>query len=248
MHWESSSRASNMAAPNTVSSHSHPSSDRESYVPNHSLPLSFTNHYHHSNHNVHRHNPYNLPRNHDQFLPPLLSGSFNNGFPRIAPEVYVSNHSGLFPSHPIHPNSINFTLPPPPPPFLEPPSDPTLYIKIKNQIEYYFSYQNLVKDLHLRSKMDNYGWVAISIVADFNRVKNLTHNVNLILDALLTSDDVEVKGHRIRKRYDWKRWTLPPNFQLPSNENTSTQQYHVQQLYQGMTFFFGFMIYSFYDV
>ena len=31
------------------------------------------------------------------------------------------------------------------------------------QIEYYFSVDNLVKDVFLRSKMDDHGWIAISV-------------------------------------------------------------------------------------
>lgn len=39
--------------------------------------------------------------------------------------------------------------------------------------EYYFSEDNLVKDLFLRKKMDKQGWVKLELVLSFNKVKEL---------------------------------------------------------------------------
>jgi hypothetical protein len=35
--------------------------------------------------------------------------------------------------------------------------------QVRLQIEYYFSVDNLVKDVFLRSKMDDHGWIAVSV-------------------------------------------------------------------------------------
>ncbi|XP_065861546.1 la-related protein 1A [Euphorbia lathyris] len=77
---------------------------------------------------------------------------------------------------------------------------------IARQIDYYFSYENLKNDHYLRSLMDNQGWVLISAIAAFNRVKKMTTDVSFILDALQSSSTVEVKGDKIRRRDEWSKW------------------------------------------
>lgn len=77
---------------------------------------------------------------------------------------------------------------------------------IVNQIDYYFSDDNLVKDVYLKSNMDEQGWVSISLIAGFPRVKSLTTNISLILDSLRTSTVVEVQGDKVRRRIGWKNW------------------------------------------
>ena len=51
--------------------------------------------------------------------------------------------------------------------------------------------------------MDAEGWVALSMVASFNRVKQLSQDFGLIRSALLRSTEVEVRGEHIRRRGDW---------------------------------------------
>ncbi|KAK8942779.1 hypothetical protein KSP39_PZI008882 [Platanthera zijinensis] len=101
-------------------------------------------------------------------------------------------------------------LPPPPPPpivtFL-PPDELTLRANILKQIEYYFSDENLQKDNFLLSLLDEQGWVSISKIADFNRVKKMTTSIPLILDSLLSSKVIEVQDEMIR-RSDWSEWIL----------------------------------------
>jgi len=111
---------------------------------------------------------------------------------------------------------------------------PPLRVMLVQQIEYYFSMDNLCKDIFLRSKMDNNGFIPVSVIANFNRVRHLTEDVNLILDALQESSIIEVKGDKLRKRDDWATWLLPPppaptntvvgsEKDEPSNEETSQQ-------------------------
>ena len=46
---------------------------------------------------------------------------------------------------------------------------------LKRQVEYYFSVDNLCRDLFLRQKMDpKEGWIALSVIGAFNRVRMLT--------------------------------------------------------------------------
>ncbi|KAM4812118.1 LOW QUALITY PROTEIN: la-related protein 1B-like [Urocitellus parryii] len=55
---------------------------------------------------------------------------------------------------------------------------------IQRQIEYYFSIENLERDFFLRRKMDEQGFLPISLIAGFHRVQALTTNLNLILELL----------------------------------------------------------------
>lgn len=58
--------------------------------------------------------------------------------------------------------------------------------------EYYFSSDNLQKDFFLRRKMDNDGYLPLSLIASFPRVRSLTTDLNLICDGLRESDKVEL--------------------------------------------------------
>lgn len=58
--------------------------------------------------------------------------------------------------------------------------------------EYYFSSENLQKDIFLRRNMNPDGSIPISFIAGFNRVKALTQDVELIIKAVESSDIVEV--------------------------------------------------------
>lgn len=106
-----------------------------------------------------------------------------------------------------------------PPPFMMPhfpnprfpmpaPEALNLRANILKQIEYYFSDENLPHDRYLLSLMDDQGWVPISDIAGFNRVKKMTTDIPFILDALRGSHTIEVQGDRIRRRDDGSK--CPP--------------------------------------
>lgn len=100
----------------------------------------------------------------------------------------------------------------PPPAMFFPVAETPLTNTIVNQIDYYFSDANLVKDEYLRSNMDEQGWVPITLIASFPRVRSLTSNIKLILDSLRTSTVVEVQGDKLRRRNEWIKWL--PSAQL----------------------------------
>ncbi|GIL71970.1 hypothetical protein Vretifemale_2399, partial [Volvox reticuliferus] len=83
---------------------------------------------------------------------------------------------------------------------------------VRKQIDYYFSVDNLCKDIFLRSKMDDNGWIPLAVVANFNRVRILTLDWTLIVDAMSDSPIVEVSSDStmLRARENWDRWVLPP--------------------------------------
>ncbi|KAF9932538.1 La ribonucleoprotein domain member 1 [Linnemannia zychae] len=89
-------------------------------------------------------------------------------------------------------------------------SDPeTLKSFILQQLEYYFSVENLCKDVYMRKQMDDEGFVPLSLVANFNRVKYLTLDLALIKEALKNSKCIETRGDKIRRRGDWATWVFP---------------------------------------
>ncbi|KAL3583893.1 hypothetical protein D5086_014954, partial [Populus alba] len=138
------------------------------------------------------------------------------GFPDMGlPLYYVSPHPGSMRGVPI-------IAAPVPSHAVFSPSDPQLHIRILHQIDYYFSNENLVKDIYLRRNMDDQGWVPIKLIASFNKVSLLTDNIHVILDAIRTSSVVEVQGEKVRKRNDWMRWIVTTPVQFP---NVSSPHY-----------------------
>ncbi|KAL5778256.1 hypothetical protein ACOSP7_011182 [Xanthoceras sorbifolium] len=93
-----------------------------------------------------------------------------------------------------------------------PVPEPPLPVMLVNQIDYYFSDANLIKDEYLKSNMDDQGWVPITLIAGFPRVKNLTNNIQLILDSLRTSTVVEVQDDKVRRRIEWIKWLPNANW------------------------------------
>ncbi|KAG0258051.1 La ribonucleoprotein domain member 1B [Mortierella polycephala] len=80
---------------------------------------------------------------------------------------------------------------------------------ILQQMEYYFSVENLCKDVYMRNQMNSEGYVPLELVANFNRVKNLTTDHALIKEALKDSKEIEMQGNTIRRRGDWATWVFP---------------------------------------
>ncbi|GME67753.1 unnamed protein product [Ambrosiozyma monospora] len=98
------------------------------------------------------------------------------------------------------------------------PSTEDRIFKLAQQIEYYFSIENLCKDLFLRKQMDSEGFVDVQIIANFSRVKNMTGgDVELVWDAVLTIEKLETKiignegeQRRVMRLCDgWDKWILP---------------------------------------
>lgn len=79
------------------------------------------------------------------------------------------------------------------------------------QIDYYFSTENLVKDVFLRLRMDDEGWVPLSFLANFNRVRSLINNdLKFMAEVLKNSQIVEIGGDdKVRRKTDWQQWVIP---------------------------------------
>ena len=59
-----------------------------------------------------------------------------------------------------------------------------LKVMLQNQLEYYFSRENLSRDSYLKSQMDSDQYVPINTVANFDQIKRLTRNIDLIVNVL----------------------------------------------------------------
>ncbi|KAF5303755.1 hypothetical protein FQA39_LY09828 [Lamprigera yunnana] len=87
---------------------------------------------------------------------------------------------------------------------------PTLKDYIKKQIEYYFSEENLHRDFFLRRKMDSEGYLPITLIASFHRVQALTNNLSLVVEAISTSDKLELfsSAFKVRTKSDPLKWPI----------------------------------------
>lgn len=99
--------------------------------------------------------------------------------------------------------------------------DPTLKMNIKRQIEFYFSDSNFRKDKFLKSQaeLDPNGFVPISVLLTFNRLKALTTNVSLIVDAMKHSEVVDISDDGLK---------LKRNAELPADDNSMLKTLYVK--------------------
>ncbi|XP_047013792.1 la-related protein 1B isoform X3 [Ictalurus punctatus] len=106
---------------------------------------------------------------------------------------------------------------------------------IKRQIEYYFSLRNLERDFFLRRKMDAKGFLPISLIAGFRRIQALTTDVSLIMEAVKSSDVVELVDEQIRRKDDPEHWPIPGP---PANSSHTdfSQLIHCPEFIPGQTF------------
>ncbi|XP_041983865.1 la-related protein 1 isoform X3 [Aricia agestis] len=85
----------------------------------------------------------------------------------------------------------------------------TLKDLIKKQIEYYFSPDNLARDFFLRRKMSADGTIPVTLIASFHRVRALTSDVQLVLDAIRDSDRLQlINGFKVRTAFEPTKWPI----------------------------------------
>ncbi|XP_013141859.1 PREDICTED: la-related protein 1 isoform X1 [Papilio polytes] len=85
----------------------------------------------------------------------------------------------------------------------------TLKDLIKKQIEYYFSPDNLARDFFLRRKMAADGTIPVTLIASFHRVRALTADVQLVLDAIRDSDKLQlINGFKVRTAFEPTKWPI----------------------------------------
>lgn len=98
---------------------------------------------------------------------------------------------------------------------------------ICQQIEFYFSAQNLCRDVFLRKQMDSEGFVSIALLASFNRIKAISTDLAVIRSAIELSGALEVRDAKVRRFGDWAAWLYPPQLsQISPPESLKTPSKH----------------------
>jgi la-related protein 1 len=117
------------------------------------------------------------------------------------------------------------------PPFNQVVDPQYLYDSVSHQLEYYFSLDNLLKDMFLRKNMDSQGFVFLDVVASFNRMKQLTTDKDLIKTVCLRSEVIEIRvgedgKDRLRRREGWEQFMLPMDQREEGAQNEGPQVLH----------------------
>jgi len=83
-------------------------------------------------------------------------------------------------------------------------NDHDLKARVKKQVEFYFGDSNLPQDKFLRGKCEESaeGWVDLVVITTFSRMRSITNDVSVIIEALSDSTVVELSedSARIRRR------------------------------------------------
>lgn len=94
---------------------------------------------------------------------------------------------------------------------------------LMRQIEYYFSDDNLARDLFMRRNMDAEGYLPVQMIASFNRIRNMGVGWEDVLQAVrdsdlleldestsltLGGDSIPVVHYRMRTRNDPLKWPI----------------------------------------
>ena len=100
---------------------------------------------------------------------------------------------------------------------------------VTTQVDYYFSVDNLLKDMFLRKHMDSQGFVFLDVVADFNRVKRLSPDRELIKLACVYAKNIEIVigedgKERLRSRDSWQQFLLPMEQRHESVRNAGPER------------------------
>ena len=95
--------------------------------------------------------------------------------------------------------------------------------------EYYFSIENLCKDLFLRKHMDSQGLVLLSLIAGFKKINQLTTDLDMVKRACLDSRQLAVfvgsdGKDRVRREKGWEQWVVPKEDRDASAQNDGPAQ------------------------
>ena len=115
-------------------------------------------------------------------------------------------------------------------PYVEPYS---VMAMVTMQLEYYFSIDNLCKDVYLRKHMDSQGFVFLSFIAGFKRIQSLTQDFELLRFACQESDIIEIVVgddgiDRLRRNDGWEKWVIPMEERDEAARNNGPERFYRQ--------------------
>ena len=99
------------------------------------------------------------------------------------------------------------------------------YSMVVSQLEYYFSVNNLCRDMFLRKHMDSQGWVLLDVIANFPRMKQLNQDEDVLKYACSQSATIDYlpgqngQPDRIRRKHDYSKFVLNPQLRVPEAQN-----------------------------
>lgn len=127
-------------------------------------------------------------------------------------------NGGFVPNNAFYPPSKS-QIPPP----ISPKQDPQQ--ALIQQIDYYFSLDNLIRDVFLRKNMDEEGWVPLRLILEFKRVKIIVNGIQnsneeetatsdeLILESVDKCENVDIKKEgttiddvKLRVKENFEQW------------------------------------------
>lgn len=123
--------------------------------------------------------------------------------------------SGLPPVPPYYPGMYEYNgMPMTAMPYAPLADQQYIFEMVSTQLEYYFSIDNLLKDMFLRKNMDSQGFVFLDVIINFNRIKQLSADPNVLKAACLRSETIEIKTgedgrDRLRRQEGWEQFVMP---------------------------------------
>lgn len=160
--------------------------------------------------------------------PQNFQNNFQNNIRQFRPQQFrpqgnLPQFNGYLPSQPL--NLQGQIIPPP----ISPKQDPQQ--ALTQQIDYYFSLENLLRDIYLRKNMTPEGWVSLSLILEFKRVKIIVNGIqntveedhdSIVLNAIKecqnleidylnekTIDDATIGDINLRVKDNYLQWLLP---------------------------------------
>ncbi|CAK0859692.1 unnamed protein product [Prorocentrum cordatum] len=98
---------------------------------------------------------------------------------------------------------------------------------LRKQVDFYFSVDNLCKDVYLRQQMDQEGYCKLDLIANFNLVKRkYKASVTDIAEAIAASTSLELDGDKTRVRLKdpaaREKWKMPAKTERRPGEVRAT--------------------------
>ncbi|KAH8665753.1 hypothetical protein BGZ60DRAFT_341422, partial [Tricladium varicosporioides] len=197
-------------------------------------------------------NGYPLRQNSGPYSPPLQQPPFNSQFPipssrggrggSRSQSIPNNNMYGRYPGSqhmpPLQTSGAMYDYQPMQSMSAVPFNPYIDHISVLNmvtmQLEYYFSIDNLCKDVFLRKHMDSQGFVFLTFIAGFKRIQALTQEFELLRYACQESEIIDlVRGEdgidRLRRKEGWEKWVLATEDRDESVRNAGPSYHHRPQ-------------------
>jgi len=94
---------------------------------------------------------------------------------------------------------------------------------LRRQVEFYFSTNNLCKDLFLRQHMDPEGWTSLALIAEFPMVRRFKVSLKTLIEVVSGSSIFEINEDKQKlrladegERKKWAQAPVPLEYKVPA--------------------------------